>query len=795
MIEKTYKLLEYNKIMDAVADFASSNEAADLIRSSVPLYNMEGLENLKSKVASIMRLIKESKDEPLGRLPDVNNALLKLKVEGSALTIEEAFDFGMFLKNGIALKAWVEKAWVEKTQGAEDVLNCHDEIFKVIDSNGKMRESAQMHAIRQRIAAINRDLITLTSSFTHGEKKNMLQSDVPTQRDGRIVLAVRSNFKAKISGIVHDVSSGGGTIFIEPEAIVEKNNDLFIEERALDAEIRRILRSLSEILHSKHEDLKKFYDEVIEIELIRARAKYSLQTKGNFAKNGAYINLKQVRHPLLGKECVPLDINLSDLNLLLISGPNSGGKTIALKTSGLAALMNQSGLAISAAEGSTLPIFAKILADIGDEQSIDNELSTFSAHISNVAEILQMSASDRHYLQGEANALILFDELCSGTDPQEGSALAMAILDYLQKGGSTVLVSTHHGALKNYIWGRAGAQNASAAFDEETLAPSYALLMGVPGESRALDIAARYGLPLHIVDGARVILSNGHADIASLIKGVSEKMQAAIKKELELNEREAELSAYMRKLDAKELKLMEKEASLKDGSLPALREFLGNSRKTLENLVRELKEQGAQAINRDQTLKVKEFLKDLEKSVSFEIEKTENFVNETKKLKRAHINKEAPPFNIECGMQVLVGDNKRPGTVKRAGKNGMWIVDVGNVSMPFDAADLQAATAVKKTNSIKGSVTVEYANGNVPPAYELRLLGMRAVDAMEAMQTQMERALQNGLKEFSVIHGKGDGILQTLVHEFLRRESSVAEFYFAPPQAGGSGKTFVMLKN
>ncbi|GHT48362.1 endonuclease MutS2 [Spirochaetia bacterium] len=869
-----FTLLEYNKILEQLASFAKSEEVADILKEQTPLTDSDQVDKLKAKVAALVKLMHESKDEPQAILPSVKEVFSKLKVEGAVITISEAFALGNFLKTGLAVVKWIENKDfsllpIDFSAGVSVGEKALLEITKVIDSSGKIRETAEIRAIRGRIAAINRDLQSITTSFTHGDQANMLQSVLPTQRDGRIVLAVRANFKGKINGIVHDVSSGGGTVFIEPQQIVEKNNDLVIEERLLDEEIRRIMRVLSENLHLytlinantqymgdnstlQSAVLSDFYNMIIEIELLRARAHFSMPSNLHFAKDSDFINLIHACHPLLGPSCVPIDLCMRDLNMVLISGPNSGGKTIALKTTGLLCLMNQNGMAIPCAEESSLPVFRHILADIGDEQSIESELSTFSAHISNVSRIIdtvraavdvaaphtpsliphtpyptpqnppidvstldRAGGSGRPVLRAVARgavpptktALILFDELCSGTDPAEGSALSMAILDELQAMGAILLVSTHHGALKNYVWGKSGAQNASVAFDSETLRPCYKIVMGVPGESRALDIASRYGLGDGIIRRARAALDVGSADISALIASLSEKMRAANERELELNEKEAEFRERQHRIDLYDLRLRQKEAEIKAGSMGTLRNLLSESRKTLENLVRELKERDNSAIGREQTMKVKEFLSVLEQTVEIEEGKTDAFIADTKQLKKAHDagenGKAAAEFVVKEGMNVLVGDNRRHGIVKRAGKKSSdgkltWIVDIGSISATFKECDIYAADITDMSNNkanskIGAHFSIEYANSSAP-VLQLKLLGMRCEEALAALQKQLDSAVINGLHEFSVIHGKGDGILQTAVHEFLRNQSCVADYYFSRPELGGAGRTEVVLK-
>ncbi|GMO41504.1 MAG: endonuclease MutS2 [Termitinemataceae bacterium] len=870
MQQKTYDLLEYNIIMDSVAHFAKSDETKDIIKMCTPLTDPVEVENLKSDVAWIVNHIKNGLhkaqghkefdahasmravvDEPHAALPAIKDVLAKLKVCNIVLTIEDAFHLGVFLKNGVAILHWLNKEdnfyplsfSLSKIKDVmNDCISCENEIFSVIDVGGQIKDTVAISRIKQKIAALNRDLQNITLSYAHNaDTKNMLQSDVPSIRDGRTVIALKANFRGRVRGIVHDVSSGGATLFVEPQEIVEKNNELLIEQRNLDEEIRRMLSELSISLNSNYTALKIFYDAIIQIDLRLCRAHYSISIKGVFASNdktkvmhgnghdaknysvkaststaggsektfakqtfeargvSPRINILQARHPLLGTRAVPIDICMGDLSLVLITGPNSGGKTVALKTLGLFVLMNQSGLALPAADGTTLPVFNKVFADIGDDQSISNSLSTFSAHIKTIADIIR----ELDEISYGRTALILFDELCSGTDPAQGSALAMSILDYLLERACRLVVTTHHGALKHYAYARADAQNAAVEFDSATLSPCYRIEMGAPGESRAVDIALRYGLPQSVADGARRLLEGGQSDISQLIGGLTQKLHKARLKEDMLFEWERELREQKRQQDLKDLRLRQKEAEIKDGSLGNLRGLLKESRKTLENLVRKINEQSASGVSHEETAMVKEFLKNLEQTVDAEHEKAEEFVQETKAKKRLQDNlPENGHIPIEIGMEVLAGDLKRRGTVRRAEKKGRWSVEVGSMSITFNEDELVPAPAGSNVgggtanggNQICGAnITVDYAPQSVPAVMELRLIGMRAADAMDALQKQLDAAVAGGLKTFSVIHGKGDGILQTCVHGFLREQTAVADYYFARPELGGAGRTEVVL--
>jgi len=805
LAEKTAALLEYPQIMERVAGYAVSEEAAAIIKVTQPSYNTDARET-KNMVSSLCLLLKSS-DAPRAWLPSIGFLLPKIETPGAILDLDETLAAGLFIERSNVLRDWVIKGsdlYERETNGRQALLtmlgcagdssqsgfpDCKPaaaEVFKVIDREGNLRDIPVLRAIRKKIAGLEKDLKAAVSRYaSHDEYKRMLQSPLPSQRDGRTVLAIKANFRGRIRGIVHEVSSSGQTVFVEPLDVVEKNNDILLEKRNLDAEIQKLLRELTEKIRGYGENLKIFHSIIIKLECLMARAAYSAATKGHFAKDEdaeESLRLLQARHPLL-KKAVPIDIQMKNsIRTLIITGPNTGGKTVALKTLGLLSMMNQSALALPLDEGSVLPLFDGIYADIGDEQSIDQSLSTFSAHITNISAITANATE---------NSLVLLDELGSGTDPEEGGAIAMAILDFLIAKNSRMIITTHHGILKNYGYTRAGVENASVEFDARTLSPTYRIINGLPGESRALDIAAANGLDLAIVEKARNYIDEEKSDISALIRGLEEKQRelAGIEKTSALEQ--SRLREEKRKADLKELTLRQKENDLKRESVGKLQQFLRDSRKTLENLVRELKEG---EVDREKTLKVKEFLNDLARNV----EKESEALDEEERAVRELIKGEtgAPSSAaLAPGMEVFAGHSKQRGVIIRADrKKGTvvsWIVKVGSLKMSFPESDLTPASPEKA--AVSASWAAEYGSTS-DAVFELKVLGMRLEDATQALRRQIEAATICGLKNFSVIHGKGSGILQKGIHDYLKKEPAVADYYFSRPELGGFGRTEVVLR-
>jgi DNA mismatch repair protein MutS2 len=625
----------------------------------------------------------------------------------------------------------------------------------------------------------------------------MLQSTAPSQRDGRIVLAVKANFRGRIRGIVHEVSSSGQTLFIEPEDVVEKNNEILVEQRNLDAEIRKILLDVTKTISERREALKAFHVMILKVEVLMAKARYSMDIGGYFSPDNESSDassgdvsseefaLVQARHPLL-ENAVPIDLTMGGGTLaLIITGPNTGGKTVALKTAGLFAMMNQIGIALPAARGTILPVFDGVFADIGDEQSIGQSLSTFSAHITNIAAIAAHSSS---------RSLILFDELGSGTDPQEGSAIAMAILDSLIETNTRLMITTHHGLVKNYGYSRPAVENASVEFDSRTLSPTYRIITGIPGESRALDIAARNGLPPEMIAQAKNYLDSGYSDVSALISGLKEKHRELNALTEKVKSEDIRLLDERRKADLKELRLKQKEFELKAGFAGKLRLLLDDSRKTLENLVREVKEG---ELTREKTLKVKEFLGDLARTVAAEdaaLEAEERATAEKQRQAQIMDAKTGAAAAFAPGMDVYAGSAKRRGIIIRPGKKSpagnTWIVETGSLKICFPERELVPATPLSPPKP--QIAAVNYAGSAVAKA-EINLCGMRLDEALETLRRQIDAAVLQGLGAFSVVHGKGDGILQNGVHQWLKQEPAVADYYFSRPEMGGFGRTEVIL--
>ncbi|MGA2642837.1 MAG: Smr/MutS family protein, partial [Spirochaetia bacterium] len=596
------------------------------------------------------------------------------------------------------------------------------------------------------------------------------QTTTPTQRDGRVVLPLKSQYKGRVKGIVHEMSSSGSTLFIEPLEIVEKNNAIVQEENLYRLEARRILRELTSEVSRKTADVRLLVRAVSAMDTWLARARYAVSHGCRRAEEDTQrVSLIDARHPLLGSIVVPVTVMVGgDQRVLIITGPNTGGKTVSLKTVGILALMNQFGMEIPAAEGSALPLFDSVYADIGDEQSIEQSLSTFSAHVKNLATIVRSAG---------ARSLVLMDELGAGTDPQEGVALAMSLLDHFMARGCIVLATTHHGILKNYGATRPGAQNASMGFDRETFSPTYRILMGVPGESHALQIARRSGMPENVVQSAFSYLDDERTDISRLVSHLAERHQKLTVAEDEHKARENELREKRRKADLQELTLRQKELELRRHGLKELRDFIGQARKDWE----ELREKTGASAGSD--------FGRLAARIQSRIESEEKRIVEERDALAPGAS-----FEIHPGMDVIIARTGRRGRAVRPDKGARWIVETETLRLSLPPGELRPAPLSGPGENAAPSVSFTAAGPVDPPVLDLHIRGMRLDEAMKLVEKQLDSALLHGLREFTIVHGKGEGILRTAVHRYLKSLPAVESFRFSLPEEGGFGRTIVTLK-
>lgn len=846
--EHSLFLLDFPRIRENAASYCFSQEGQRLVQTSLPI---DDEDRLNAFALDMDRLSSHLAAHPVPgfSFPGIEAALSRLARAGSSLEMEELLSLAHWSRNFEILVSYMSKVlWEsqemefadkksvhkaaddeefrsERILGAEfdperlaqvwardsasrliseapKVQDVYKIIFNVVSPEGELRELPELKRLNEAIRRKNRELLRLAASYGKDpELKGALQSDEPTQRDGRTVLAVRANFKGRVRGIVHEVSSTGQTIFVEPEALVERNNELVRLDARLKAEILRIFRETSEALRPYYTELCRARNTLACLDQRLARALMASREElfpPELEDRG--LTLWRARHPLLGKKAVPIDVDLpEDIRMLIITGPNTGGKTVTLKTIGLFALMRQFGLWLPFAQGSSLPIFDSVLVDIGDEQSIDQSLSTFSGHMKVIAGIAAKAS---------ARSLILMDELGAGTDPEEGCALAMGLLDYCIDLGALTIVTTHHGILKNYGYTKPTCLNASMEFDSTRLAPTYRIVMGIPGQSRALDVAAQVGLPGTILEAARRYLDEERSDIGEMIKSLSEKQRAIEKLEREQRKRIQSTVEDRRRIDLAALQLRQKEQELRRRGVAELGDLLKESRKTLENLIRELREsQGGQ----ESVKEAKRFLDRLAESMETQVSALEReestLAREEAALRESREAIAAPESMGELkegvggvrgfsdGDEVLYGKNRRSARIVRKAGPGQWLIELG--SLKLTVPDSELVPARKKTAAnLRYDVELASSEGGeaAKAKFELDLRGCRLQEALAAVERQIDAASLQGLKNFSIIHGTGEGILGKGIHDYLRGQAAVEDYYFARPEEGGYGKTQVRLR-
>ena len=862
--EKTLQLLDFLRIRSSIAGCCLSQEGRNLVEQRFPQTDEGEITTLKATARQWMTFLESARPLPLTGWEPVEPIADILAVANSVLNQQELHTLAGF--SSVAMQTAKSLLSAEKSlpipqladmaRSIPDLSQIIQLIGRVLDKSGQLKDLPELREIRGNIARIRREIDSAIRRYTSDTSlKDVLQSDVPVLRSDRQVLAVRSGSRSRIRGIIHEVSQTGHTVYIEPEEVVRKNNELVQEEFALSAEIRRIFRELTASLAPFQQDILLAHHIMVQLDGAYGTARWAVNNKAIFAKDlppESQPHLLQARHPLLGEQAVPIDIVFPQgCRVLIITGPNTGGKTVSLKTLALFTLLNQCGFPIPAAEETALPLCSGVFADIGDEQSLDQSLSTFSGHMKNIGQMLE---------QSDGKSLILLDELGSGTDPQEGGAIAMAVLDKLIQQGDLVVVTTHHGVLKNYGYTHPTCTNASAEFDEKTLAPTYRIRAGIPGESRALDIARRNGLPAAIVDQATAYMEGQQADISAMITSLTQKHQEADKLAQDLKREQQSIRDKGRRVDLKELQLRQREQELSREDQREGRIFLSESRKMLENLVRELREG---EISKAKTQSVKQFIcqldaniKEQEKKLESQEEQLQQDQLELEKIhgtaplappakagkKKRLKNKDAlalaraqdvtqaqeqggnggagkkqlqQELQFQEGATVATIKGNRTGTILRQSGKGSWLVQVGGLKLTMKEKELRLLQPLETNPSqmveyslVEGESSSSVAHSLATPqdrsfvkdssterpVLELRLLGMRCEEAIKALERQLDLATMQGLYHFSVIHGKGNGILQQAVHDYLSHYPGITDFHFARPEEGGTGKTYVSLE-
>ena len=793
MNKKVLKTLEYNKILDRLASYAASEEIKKRCLELVPGTDIDEINDLQKTTADALgRLYKDSSITFVG-IHNVHASLKRLDI-GGALNTTELLRIGSLLEVAKRAKAYDRSDRVDdKTDSLtpfftelEPLSPLHDEIRRCILSEDEIADDASpaLFKIRKSIRGMNdRIHAQLTTIMNNSTTRTYLQDAVVTMRDGRYCLPVKAEAKGQVPGMMHDQSSSGSTLFIEPMAVVNLNNELkelFIKEQD---EINVILADLSNRVAENAMAHETDYQVLSELDFIFAKANLAKSYNGvapEFNEKGI-INIRHGRHPLLDpKTVVPIDVRLGEeYKQLIITGPNTGGKTVSLKTVGLLTLMGQAGLHIPAGDRSMLAIFHEVFADIGDEQSIEQSLSTFSSHMTNIVRILE---------KADDQSLCLFDELCSGTDPTEGAALAISILNKLHQYGSVTMATTHYSELKVYALSTDGVENACCEFNVETLSPTYRLLIGIPGKSNAFAISQKLGLSENIIEDARTRISDKDIDFEDLISNLEASRQTIEKEQLEINQYKAEIETLKKQLESKQERLdQNKEKILREANEEAykiLKEAKDLADETIRNFNKYGQGQAPMSQMEKERTNVRNKLSEKEKSISG-----------LKKQNKAPNHK--VPKKLRIGDSVLVLSMNLKGTVHTLpnAKGDLYVqmgilrslVNINDLVLVEDADSSPAKKYGGGGSKIKMSKAMNVSS-------EINLIGKTTDEAIALLDKYLDDAYIAHIASVRIVHGKGTGALRKAVHQYLRRQKHVKEFHLAEFREGDAGVTIAKFE-
>ena len=790
MNSKVLRVLEYHKIIDRLTEKASSAPGKRLTAALVPMTDPEEITAAQTQTADALGRLFAKGPTSFGSNKDLGMSLKSLEV-GSVLSIAELLRIASFLENVNRIKAYGRR---DRDDLPGDSLDIYfdslepltplaNEINRCILSEEEIADDASpaLKRIRRSMAITNDRIHSQLNSMINGSLRTYLQDAVVTMRDNRYCIPVKSEYKGQVPGMVHDQSSTGSTFFIEPAAIVNLNNELKELSIKEQEEIVAVLASLSALAASHTEALAENQKSMTMLDFIFAKASLAMEQNATMPlfNTDHQIRIRKGRHPLIDKKAViPVDILLGiDFDLLIITGPNTGGKTVALKTVGLLTLMGQAGLHIPALDRSELSVFHEVYADIGDEQSIEQSLSTFSSHMTSIVSILQ---------EADTDSLCLFDELGAGTDPTEGAALAISVLDYLHNRGIRTMATTHYSELKVYALSTPFVENACCEFNVETLRPTYRLLIGIPGKSNAFAISSRLGLPDHIIEDAKRHITQDKESFEDLLANL-ENSRLTIEKE------QAEIESYKREVQSLKERLESKQEKIDQSRDRIIREANEEAREILQNA----KELADETIRTFQKAGTASSIKDLEKSrrrVNDKIsEKNEKLA--LKSDKPAH--KALKPNQIRLGDSVKIVSMGLKGSVSSLpDKNGKLFVQCGIIRSQVSLSDLvlleeETVKTEKMQRSSSGRLKM---SKSYSVSTEINLLGKTVDEALSELDKYLDDAYLAHLPSVRIVHGKGTGTLRKAVQGYLRKNRTIKSFRLGEFGEGDAGVTIAEFK-
>lgn len=785
--QASYKKLEYEKVIQQLSQHTVSTLGRTKAQEILPsIQEDQIIRNLEETEDAVM-LLRLKGGMPLASYEDIRPHLNRVRMQGT-LNGEELAQIGRILRTIREIKTFFTKVeeekiplkrLFEKIRDLDTFAKLERSIFSVVDEGGYVLDdaSSKLKGLRQGIKQTESRTRQKLESIVRGPQARFLTDALITMRNDRYVIPVKHENRTTFGGVVHDQSSTGQTLFIEPQSVVDLNNQLRQYQVEEKNEINRILRELTLSIEPYREAIGHQLNRLVELDVIQAKGRYAQAIKAVKPRvsNDNKVALLQARHPLLNDdEVVPNDIVIGeDFKTMIVTGPNTGGKTVVLKTLGLLQLMGQSGLFIPAEEDSVMGIFSSVFADIGDEQSIEQSLSTFSSHLTNIVSIL----SDI-----DEKSLVLLDELGAGTDPQEGAALAIALLDAIAQKGSYVMITSHYPELKAYGYNRPETINASMEFNVDTLSPTYRLLIGIPGRSNAFEIARRLGLNDMVIDSARQLMSGESQSVDQMIQ------------DLESKRKEAETRAEKAKVELKDAQKLHRELkqaytdyqnekdALKKQAEKEANAYVEKAKLDADAIVKDLRQRQLEG-GQQGALKEHEFIEAQSKLSHLKAE--EETLQKNKILQKQKRKRE-----LKVGDAVEVQSFGQRGTIVEKADNKQWVVQMGMLKMKLPESDL---VQLKQEAEPKQKVSVRRtSSGGVSTEIDVR--GERVEEALNRVDKYIDQALLANYPQVTIIHGMGTGAVRKGVHQFLRKHSQVNSFEDAPANQGGSGATIVKFK-
>lgn len=789
MDNKALRVLEYNKIIDLLTEKASSDPGRKLCQSLTPLLDLEEIQLAQTYTKDALSRLFKKGSTSFGSNRDLTYICKHLEAGGSLNAIE-LLQIASLLENVARVKGFGRMEGKEFSDSLdsffdqlEPLTQLSTELRRCILSEDEIADdaSSNLRHIRRQMNITGDKIHSQLNSMVNGSYRSYLQDAVITMRDNRYCIPVKAEYKNQVSGMVHDQSGSGSTLFIEPAAIIELNNklkELSLQEKE---EIEKILKELSTLCSEHVLTFKQNVELMTFLDFTFAKASLALEMNGTepiFNERG-YINIRKGRHPLLKKDkVVPIDIYLGDaFKQLIITGPNTGGKTVSLKTVGLFTLMGQAGLHIPALDRSELSIFTNVFADIGDEQSIEQSLSTFSSHMTNIVHILK---------EADSRSLCLFDELCAGTDPTEGAALAIAILENLKNRGASTMATTHYSELKVYALSKEQVENACCEFNVETLSPTYRLLIGIPGKSNAFAISGKLGLPDNIIENAKKQLSTEEESFEDLLSDLEQSRVIIEKEQLEIETYKQEIEALKKQLQAKQDKIeASRERILREANEEA-REILQDAKAVADETIRSFQKYGSNTSMKEMEQKRNK----VREKIS---EKNSKLSLKTKEAPKGGLN----PNQIKLGDSVKVLSMNVKGTISsKPDAKGMLFVQCGIIRSKVHISDLipvleEDIKAPNLTRARNGRINVSKAS-NISP--EINLLGKTVDEAIAALDKYLDDAYVTHLPSVRIVHGKGTGALRNAVQSHLKKLPYIKSFRLGEFGEGDAGVTIAEFK-